>query len=101
MPRVRRVVLDVLKPHDPELVRFAEHLSSLESVDAVNVAVIEIDREVQNVALSMEGDALDYDAIQETVQELGATVHSVDEVACGDHFVSEPAASLARPTWLR
>ncbi|WP_254271580.1 DUF211 domain-containing protein [Haloarcula marina] len=84
MAPVRRLVLDVLKPHDPPLPEFAERVSETEAVDGVSVSLVELDREVQNVALTAVGESLDADAVESTVEELGGTVHSVDLVACGD-----------------
>jgi len=102
MVAVRRIVYDVLKPHEPELVAFTEEITDLEGVAAANVSVIEIDREVQNVKLTVEGEALDERRVQETIKELGGTVHSIDEVACGEYLVNEPStSSLVRPSWLR
>jgi len=102
MTPVRRLALDVLKPHEPELLEFGRRIGDLDGVAGVNVAVIEIDREVQNVNLTIEGDDLDYGAIQDAIREQGATVHSVDEVSCGERLVCESAGPpLVRPTWLR
>jgi len=89
MTTVRRLVIDVLKPHDPPLVEFTRRVSEVESVDGVTSALIELDQEVQNVKLTFEGTDLEFDAIEETVEGLGATVHSVDEVACGERVVED------------
>jgi hypothetical protein len=102
MAPVRRIVLDVLKPHDPELLEFSQTVAEVEGVEAVDVSLIELDREVQNVKLVVEGEDLDYEALQRTVDDLGATIHSVDEVACGEYRMDAAATtSLVSPTWLR
>jgi hypothetical protein len=87
MAPVRRLVVDVLKPHEPSLVEFTEQLSELDGIDGVTSSLVELDREVQNVKLTFEGESVDHDAVQATVETLGGTVHSVDEVACGDRVV--------------
>lgn len=89
MGELRRVVLDVLKPHDPPLLTFTERVAAVESVAGVTSSLIEHDREVQNVKLSIEGKDLDYEPIEEAVVELGGTVHSVDQVAYGEYVVEE------------
>jgi hypothetical protein len=89
MAPVRRLVVDVLKPHDPPLLAFTEHLSELDSVEGASTSLVELDQEVQNVKFTVEGPDLDYDAVEATVENLGGTVHSVDEVACGDVVVEE------------
>ncbi|SFS10146.1 hypothetical protein SAMN05216559_3669 [Halomicrobium zhouii] len=89
MAPVRRLVVDVLKPHDPSLVAFTEQVSETDSVAAVTSSLIELDQEVQNVKLTFEGESLDVDAVEAAVEELGGTVHSVDQVACGEHVVRD------------
>ncbi|GAA0203294.1 DUF211 domain-containing protein [Halobaculum roseum] len=84
MAPVRRVVVDVLKPHAPPLVEFTERVSETAGVDSASSRLIELDRDVQNIEVTVEGEDVDYDAVVETVEGVGATVHSVDEVACGD-----------------
>ena len=89
MTPIRRLVFDVLKPHDPPLPEFARRLTEVEGVVAINVSLVEIDREVQNVKLTCEGTALEYDAIEAAIEHLGGTVHSVDEVSCGEYVVED------------
>jgi hypothetical protein len=89
MTSVRRLVVDVLKPHDPSLVEFTEQVAGTESVESVTASLVELDTEVQNVKLTFEGGDLDAGAVEAAVDRLGATVHSVDEVACGEYVVED------------
>ena len=89
MTLVRRLVVDVLKPHDPPLVEFATQVADLDAVDGATVSLIELDQEVQNVKLTVEGEALDVDAVTTTVEELGGSIHSTDQVACGEYIVED------------
>lgn len=84
-----RVVLDILKPHNPSLPSFAMYLSSLEGVDGVNITLIEIDKDTENIKITMEGKKLNYDKIKEAVEKYGASIHSVDEVVAGRKLVEE------------
>jgi len=87
MVTVRRLVIDVLKPHDPPLLEFTRQLGDTAGVDAISSTLIELDQEVQNVKITLEGEDLGYEAVESSVETLGGTVHSVDEVACGDYVV--------------
>jgi hypothetical protein len=87
MTAIRRLVLDVLKPHDPPVRTVAQAVAACDGVSGVNVVLVEIDREVENVKLTVEGSAVDYDAVVDTLTDLGASVHSVDEFACGERLV--------------
>jgi hypothetical protein len=89
MAPVRRLVIDVLKPHDPPLLEFTDHVAETEGIDGVTASLIELDQEVQNVEIAIEGDDLDFDAIDEAITHLGGSVHSVDQVACGTSVVTD------------
>jgi hypothetical protein len=89
MTAVRRLVLDILKPHDPSLLAFTEQVTGLDGVDGATTSLIELDKEVQNIELTLEGADLDLDAIQSEIEALGGTVHSVDQVACGEYVVED------------
>lgn len=89
MVEIKRIVLDVMKPHDPTVLEFAERIASSQGVDGVNVVLLETDREVQNIKLTIEGGKIDYEAVETDIQELGGTVHSIDEVASGEVLVEE------------
>jgi hypothetical protein len=91
MASVRRIVVDVLKPHDPPLVEFTASVADARGVDGATASLVELDTEVQTVELTVEGSDLDYDAVEAAVVGLGAAVHSVDRVACG----SAPSAADA------
>ena len=89
MVAVRRLVIDVLKPHDPPLVEFAKRVGEVDSVEGVSASLIELDNEVQNVKLTFEGADVAFESIEEAVSGLGGTVHSVDEVSCGERVVED------------
>lgn len=89
MASVRRLVIDVLKPHDPSLLEFTNRVAETESVEGVTSSLIELDQEVQNIKLTFEGDDVDFAAIEETIENLGGSIHSVDQVACGDYVVTD------------
>lgn len=89
MPPVRRLIVDVLKPHDPAIIPFTEQVTDTETVEGATASLVELDQEVQNVKITIEGADLDYDTIESEIEALGGTVHSVDHVACGERVVEE------------
>ncbi|WP_158059407.1 DUF211 domain-containing protein [Halorussus halophilus] len=91
MAPLRRIVVDVLKPYEPPLPEFARQVTDLTGVSGVNVTVIELDEEVQNVKLTVEGEDVDFGRIEDAIDQLGASLHSIDQVACGEYVVEERA----------
>lgn len=96
---IRRLVLDVLKPHKPSVVEVSEALSHLEGVEGVNIIINEIDQQVENAKVIIAGLSISFEDIKNKLEELGATIHSIDEVAAGKRIVEEvktPQDSSAR-----
>ena len=96
---IRRLILDVLKPHKPNVVEVSEALSHLEGVEGVNIIINEIDQKVENAKVIVAGSSISFEEIQKKLEEFGAIVHSIDEVAAGKTIVEEvktPQDSSAR-----
>ena len=89
MVTARRLVLDLLKPYKPDIVTVADAVAGIDGVTGVNVALVETDKEVQTVKMTVEGDPIQVETVYETLEDLGAAVHSIDEVVCGDHIVEQ------------
>lgn len=89
MANIRRLVLDILKPHEPNIVEITEKVSNVETVDAVNTTLYEVDEKVENIKMTVKGDGIDFDSVKATVEEFGGTIHSVDETVCGSEMLEE------------
>lgn len=89
MGKVRRLVLDVLKPLDPTIIDLSRVLSELPGVDAVNISIYEIDRRVENAKITVEGSDLNYEMIQQVIGDEGGTVHSIDEAVAGKMIIDD------------
>ena len=89
MGKIRRLVLDVLKPHEPTIIEFASQLSELGGVEAVNISIYEIDSRVENAKITIEGDNINYEIVDHVIQENGGTVHSIDEVVAGKMIIED------------
>ena len=89
--RIRRLVLDTLKPHDPSIIEMADQLSELAGISAVNISIYEMDRKVENAKITIEGENISYQRVLEVVQEMGGAVHSIDEVVAGKMIIDDAA----------
>ena len=89
MGKVRRLVLDVLKPLDPTIIELAKQLSGLSGVEAVNISIYEIDRRVENAKITIEGADILYENVVEVIEENGGTMHSIDEVVAGKIIIED------------
>lgn len=89
MSDIRRLVLDVLKPHHPSIIDMTRRLSDLQGVDGVYCTLDEVDQETESVKVVVEGNGLDIDRVEEAIRECGAVIHSVDAVAAGRRLVDD------------
>jgi len=64
-------------------------LSSLKGVDGVSCTLEEVDQETESVKVTIEGPAVNYASVEETLRELGAVIHSIDLVSSGKRLVED------------
>ena len=89
MGKIRRLVLDTLKPHAPSIIEMADRLSELEAISAVNISIYEMDRKVENAKITIEGEDISYSLVLEVIEEMGGAVHSIDEVVAGKMIIDD------------
>ena len=80
MVLVKRIVLDVLKPHQPNGLEFAKAIAERGADYRVTFTVQEVDEKTETVQIIIEGEDIDFDVITETIASLGGSLHSIDEV---------------------
>jgi hypothetical protein len=89
LSEIKRVVLDVLKPHHPSIVELSQRISVLEGISGVNITIIEVDQDTETVKITIEGNAIEFDDVETAISETGAVIHSVDSVSAGKRLVEE------------
>lgn len=85
MPRIQKLVLDVLKPRLPSAPDFAIALARLGPDYRVHLDVEEIDEKTITTSITIEANDLDLERIKKVIEKMGGSVHSIDQVvASGD-----------------
>ncbi|MDD1773548.1 MAG: DUF211 domain-containing protein, partial [Methanomassiliicoccales archaeon] len=87
MSDIKRLVLDVLKPHHPSIIELSKRLGALSGVTGVNCTLEEVDQETESIKITIEGTAIDFTYIEQTITESGAVIHSIDSVSAGKKLV--------------
>ena len=80
MANIKHIVLDVLKPHHPNALEFAAAIADGGAGYHVRITVHEVDEKTETVVVTIDGDDLQFDAIVDKIANMGASVHSIDEV---------------------
>jgi len=86
---IKRVILDVLKPHKPSIIELAKRISIIEGISGVNISLEEVDAETDSIKITIEGTNIDYEKVQKEISECGAVIHSIDGVSAGMKLVDE------------
>lgn len=81
MSSVKRLVLDVLKPHQPNTLEFARSIAGTGSDYQVDIQVLGVDEQTETLQITIQGDSLDFEHITTVINENGASLHSIDEVS--------------------
>jgi len=80
MSAVKRVVLDVLKPHHPNALEFARAIAEQGPGYRVHLTVVEMDDKTETLVLEVSAESIDFDGLHATIKAMGASLHSIDEV---------------------
>ncbi len=80
MSNVKRIILDVLKPHNPNALEFAAAIADQGVGYRVKLTVIEVDEKTESVRLIVEGDNIRFEKAAAIISDMGGSVHSIDEV---------------------
>jgi hypothetical protein len=68
----------------------------LEGVSGVNITIIEVDQDTETVKITVEGNAIVFEDVENSITEAGAVIHSVDSVSAGKRLVEEVETSQDR-----
>jgi len=80
MVTVKRIMLDVLKPHQPNALEFSRKIAIAGNDYRVRLTVLEMDENTETLQLEIEGSAVDLAAIESAITSMGGSLHSIDQV---------------------
>jgi hypothetical protein len=86
---IRRLILDVLKSHDPSIIEVSHRLSVLDGISGVNCVLDEVDQETENIKITIEGTNIQYEDVKSVIESLGGVIHSIDGVSAGKKLVDD------------
>ncbi len=78
--RIVRLVLDIVKPHNPTIIELAEALNELPGVSRVEIDVQDYDTNIERLKVILDGEDLDYEEISRVVKYYGGNIASLDGV---------------------
>ena len=86
---IKRLILDVLKPHKPSIIELSLKLNEVQGVVGISCILNEVDQETENIKVILEGNDIDFEDVEKTIEDCGAVIHSVDGVSAGKRIVED------------
>ena len=83
MVKIKKLVLDVLKPQEPTIIEFAKTIKGIPGVEDVNIVTKKVDRKIENIQITIMGSGMDASEIMSTIEKMGGGIESVTEVEAG------------------
>jgi uncharacterized protein len=80
---VKILVLDVLKPHKPNILDFGKKICTEKSIEAASISVYAVDEKTESLKIVLEGKDIEFDKIKDILEDQGGVIHSMDKVVLG------------------
>jgi len=87
LSEIKRLVLDVLKPHHPSIIELSKRISNMGGILGVNCTIDEVDQDTESLKVTIEGNSINYEKVEKIIKECGAVIHSIDSVSTGKKLV--------------
>ncbi len=87
---LRLLVIDVLKPHKPNIVELGRTMCLEGKLDSANITVYAVDEKTESLKIIIEGNNLIFDDIKQIIEDNGGAVHSIDKVIVGNKPQYDP-----------
>jgi len=79
-PKIKKLVLDVLKPYSPSLPTLATFIGENTGIERVEIILVEKNVSTESLEVILQGHNISYDGIKEHMEKQGAVIHSIDKV---------------------
>lgn len=85
--RIVKIVIDVMSPAQQSIVDLVGLLSTIDNVAQVDITLSELEKNVEDFKVTLEGYDLSYDSIGEAIRDFGAVIRNVDNVVSAEEYV--------------
>lgn len=84
--KIVKIVLDVMSPAQQSIVDLLGILSEIDRVAKVDITLSELEKNVEDFKVTLEGYGLDYEKIREAIKEFGGVIRNVDNVMSEEEY---------------
>ena len=87
--KIVRIILDVMSPAQQTIVDLVEILNGIDNVAQVEVTLTELEKNVEELKVTLEGYGLDYETIRSAIRDFGGVVRNVDNIVSAEEYISK------------
>lgn len=80
-----KIVLDVMSPAQQSIVDLVGTLSKIEGLNQVDITLSELEKNVEDFKVTLEGSNLNYENIRSAIKDFGGVIRNVDNVVSAQH----------------
>ncbi len=84
--KITRIVLDVMSPAQQSMVDLVERLNRIGGVSQVDITLQELEKNVEDFKVTLDGYGLDYEGIREVLKDFGAVIRNVDSITSASQY---------------
>ena len=84
--KIIKIVLDVMSPAQQSIVDLVEILSKIDNVARVDIALSELEKNVEDFKVMIEGNGLNFASIRGAIKEFGGVIRNVDDVVSAREY---------------
>ncbi len=85
--KITRLVLDVMSPAQQSMVDLAAKLTQIDGISQVDITLQELEKNVEDFKVMLDGYGLDYERIREVIKDFGAVIRNVDSITSAKQHV--------------
>jgi hypothetical protein len=79
--KITRIVLDVMSPAQLSMVGLAKKLEKIDGVLQIYINLSELEKNVEDFRVTLDGFGLNYEQIRDTIKDFGAVIRNIDSMS--------------------
>jgi hypothetical protein len=84
--KTTRIVLDVMTPAQQSMVDLVERLNKIEGISQVDITLQELEKNVEDFKITLDGYGFDYEKVKEALKDFGAVIRNVDSITSAQQY---------------
>jgi hypothetical protein len=84
--KTTKLVLDVMSPAQQSMVDLVERLNIIEGISQVDITLQELEKNVEDFKVTLDGYGFDYEKVKEALKDFGAVIRNLDSMTSAKQY---------------